>query len=432
VSGALKRAPLGVTAFADAIAQRPTLAEPAIRRQLRKNSEALAAAGLPSPLEESWRMTNLRPVVEAGLTPAAGAPTAAPSADAVPTPDGARRFVFVDGVLDPSLSDTPLDSKDVFVGSIALAARDHPERLAEAFGQRASAEDVIAGVNAAFHLDGLFVWLAAGSSLDEPIAIVNYVTAGVSAHPRHAFVLGANAHATLFERFIGAPAAACLTNSVGEASIADGAKLVRVVEQSMPSDAFALNQFWASVGKDAVFDNFALNVGGGVARDDLRVSLDAPGAHVALNGVFLADARRHLDTATIIRHAREHTTSDEKYRGVLSDKSVGVFQGRIEVRPDAQKIEGHQMTRGLLLSERAKAHFKPELEIFADDVKCSHGSTIGQLDETALFYLRSRGLPLTAARRLLIDAFVEEGLDDVAHAPFRAWIGESASQWVRQ
>jgi len=208
--------------------------------------------------------------------------------------------------------------------------------------------------------------------------------------------------------------------------------LTRVVDQAAPMQAYFLNQFWASLGKDATFDNFALNVGGAIARDDIRVSLDAPGAHVTLNGVFLADDQRHLDTATIIRHAREHTTSDEKYRGVLADRGVGAFQGRIEVRPDAQKIEGHQMTRGLLLSDRAKAHFKPELEIFADDVKCSHGSTIGQLDETALFYLRSRGLPLPAARQLLIDAFIEDGLDDVGHADFRAWIGEAAARWVRR
>ncbi|MEM7618532.1 MAG: SufD family Fe-S cluster assembly protein, partial [Pseudomonadota bacterium] len=204
------------------------------------------------------------------------------------------------------------------------------------------------------------------------------------------------------------------------------------VDQAIPTHSYALNQLWARIGKDAAIDNFALNLGGRLAREDIRVVLDAPGAHVALNGVFLGDGERLLDTATIIRHAREHTTSDEKYRGVLADKSVGVFQGRIEVRPDAQKIEGHQMTRGLLLSERAKAHFKPELEIFADDVKCSHGSTIGQLDEAALFYLRSRGLPLAIARRLLIDAFVEEGLDDVGDEALRAWVGEAAAAWVRR
>lgn len=411
MSAALKAEPIAVAHIADAIAQRPTLAEPAIRRQIRKSGEALAAAGLPGPRDEAWRMTNLRPIADAALAPATCAPA---------------------GVLDAALSDDPIDTKDMFVGSIALAARDHADKLGQAFGREARDDDAIAGLNAAFHLDGLFVWAAPGAAIPEPVAIVNYTSAGVSAHPRHAFVLGANAQAALFERFIGAPAGAHLTNAVAEASIGDGARLTRVVDQSASADAYLLNQFWASVGKDATFDNFALNVGGAIARDDLRVSLDAPGAHVALNGVFLADAQRHLDTATIIRHAREHTTSDEKYRGVLADRGVGVFQGRIEVRPDAQKIEGHQMTRGLLLSERAKAHFKPELEIFADDVKCSHGSTIGQLDETALFYLRSRGLPLPAARQLLIDAFIEDGLDDVADSGFRTWIGEAAARWVRR
>ena len=417
--------------FAAAIANRPALVEPTIRRRLRQTGAGKAALGLPGVADESWRMTNLRSWADAPLQPAGGIADLAGAAEAVACPHDATRFVFVNGAFRSDLSAEVVDEADVYIAPMAIAARDRADLVETALGFISETEnDAISALNAAFHQDGLFIWLAPNARPAKPIAIAHVTGSGVTAHPRHAIVLSANSELTLIESATGVGDAAYLSNSVLEAHVGDGAKLTRRVLQTEKDAAASLAQTWVRVSKDAVFDNFALQVGSALARDDIRVRLEGPGAHTALHGAFLGRDAQHFDTMSVISHDREQTTSEEMYRIILDDASVGVFQGRIEVAQDAQQIAGDQMSRGLLLSDRSRALFKPELEIFADDVKCSHGSTIGQLDENALFYLRARGVPEKRARRLLIEAFVAEGLDHLGDTAIRKWFDEAAFTWL--
>lgn len=422
---------LPAPAFTAALSARPAQIEPAFKRKLRQAGAARAAEGLPGTGEEAWRMTNLRALAELDLAVAGGAARLVDGADMPPIPAGTQRYVFVNGHFRDDLSAPIVDTDTAYIAPLIVATRDRAALVERALGQLAATEtDGVSALNAAFHQDGLFVWIAKGTAYDAPIAITQIGGGAVSAHPRHAIVLEDHAALTLIDQASGVGEAPYLANPVTEAVIGAGARLTRRAIQAESAQARSLSQFWARLERDALFETFSLQVGGALARDDLRVRLDGPGAHTALHGIFLGAGDQHFDTMSVIGHDREHTTSDEVYRGVLDDRAIGVFQGRIEVKRDAQQIEGNQMSRGLLLSDRARALFKPELEIFADDVKCSHGSTIGQLDADALFYLRARGVPLVAARRLLIDAFVTEGLDGVEDGPIRAWLNDAAAAWL--
>jgi Fe-S cluster assembly protein SufD len=224
----------------------------------------------------------------------------------------------------------------------------------------------------------------------------------------------------VIEHFVGGTAGECFTNAVTEIEVAAGASVEHYRIQQESPRAFHIGHVNARVQQDGRYASHDIALGASLARLNLGTILQGPGAHVALHGLLAPLASQHLDSHTTIDHAAAHTTSDENYRGIAGERGRGVFNGKVIVRPDAQKTDARQSSRNLLLAAGAEIDTKPELEIYANDVKCSHGATTGQLDAAALFYLRSRGLDEAAARTLLIRAFAESILTSIGPAPVRS------------
>ncbi|MBL8671146.1 MAG: Fe-S cluster assembly protein SufD [Alphaproteobacteria bacterium] len=420
-----------VQAFVRAFEHAGAAAAPAWLAALRQAGlAAFRAQGFPTPALEAWRFTNLRALADAQLAPA-GDPIAAtlPPALAALTP----RATFVNGRFAAALSDLAGLPAGVTLTPLAEATARDGDALRTRIGKLVPAEgDGLAALNAAFLADGAVLSVAAGTLATAPLHLVMLGTAPapLSFHPRLLVSLGAQAQATIVEHQAGAAGQPYLANQVCEIDVAAGARLAWITHQDHAPGAFAVARMAAAVARDASFRHVLLATGALLSRHEVRIRLDGPGASTGIHAAGLLRGAALADITTAIEHAAPHTTSDEIVKLVLDGRSRGVFQGRIAVAPGAQKIEGYQLSRGLLLSEDATANLKPELEIFADDVKCSHGSTVGQVDPAQLFYLRARGIDPTTARRLLVEGFVGEILEKVPDDETRARLAAQAAAWL--
>jgi Fe-S cluster assembly protein SufD len=285
--------------------------------------------------------------------------------------------------------------------------------------------NAFAALNAAFLEDGAFVRIPARMAVAHPIHLVflsEPVLGPTVSHPRNLVIAEAGSQAHIVETYIGTAGELYFTNAVTEVVLDEGAALDFSKLERESDAAFHVATTEVSQGRDSSFTSHSISLGGALARNDLSVRLDAEGAGCTLNGLFIGSGTQHLDNHTLIDHAQPHGTSRELYKGIMSGQSRGVFNGRIIVRPAAQKTDAMQTNKNLLLSKEALVNSKPALEIFADDVKCRHGSTIGQLDEAALFYLRSRGIGEEDARDLLVYAFASDVASRIRVAPLRAFV----------
>jgi len=235
----------------------------------------------------------------------------------------------------------------------------------------------------------------------------------------------------VIEHHVSLGGGATFANSATEIELGDGALLHHYKMQAEGPEAFNLGTLHASVGRNAHYDGFGMSLGARLSRNEVAVRLDGEGARCHLNGAYMMRGRQHCDNTTVIEHVVPHTSCREVFKGVLDDEARAVFQGRIVVHPDAQQSDGHQLSKAMLLSEKAEIDAKPELEIYADDVKCSHGATAGDLDHEALFYLRSRGLPEARARNLLIEAFLTESVEAIAAADLCPAFLASIADWLK-
>jgi Fe-S cluster assembly protein SufD len=285
-------------------------------------------------------------------------------------------------------------------------------------------------LNTAWIEDGLVLIVPRGVVLDGPVE-VTFMTEGEApvAHPRHIIALGDNAAAIVVERHVGG-ASGGFTNAVAEIALAQGARLGHYAVHEEPPAAMAVDTIFAQIGRDASYRAFGLTTGGALVRRETDAQLAAPGASAQVDGAYLVDGDRHADTTVLIDHQAPHCASRQTQKGVIDGDGRAVFQGKILVRPDAQKTDGYQLSQTLLLSEQAEIDVKPELEIHADDVKCSHGATVGRLDADALFFLRARGIPEAEARALLIQGFIGGALDEIDHPAVRAAFGTIAANWL--
>jgi Fe-S cluster assembly protein SufD len=405
---AFERGPRGPAWLADA------------RRAALARFEALR---LPTARHEDWRFTNLGPLAATPFARPAEADGAVAGAllARAPAPDGPR-LVFVNGRLDAALSSRGPLPQGVVLSGLADALRRMPEKVRPHLGRLATGEDhAFVAANAALFEDGGFVLLPRGAELDPPIALV-FVTdaaAGPAAvHPRTLVVAEEGARATIEEVFAGRGAS--LTNAVTELVLADGARLEHVRLQVEAEEAFHVGVVHAEQGAESSLAAHAFTLGARISRSELRARLKGEGARVAANGLYMADGARIADNFSFVEHAVPRCATTESYKGILDGHARGVFSGRIRVLPGAQKTSAYQLSSNLLLSEDAIVDAKPQLEIFADDVKCGHGGTVGQLDAAALFYLRARGIPEAEARSLLIWAFASEMVGLVAAPSIRA------------
>ncbi len=290
------------------------------------------------------------------------------------------------------------------------------DALQPALAQLAVGDHPFAWLNTGLFQDGVLVHVPAGIVVDRPIQIHIASDAGTDptvSHPRVLVMAGENSQVSIVESYGGPEGQTYFTNAITEVLVGPGAIVHHVKVQRESRKAFHVAGTFARLGRGSVFASHNISLGGGIVRNDIAAVLDGEGAEATLNGLYLADGDRLVDTHTVIDHAKAHCPSHELYKGVLGGKARAVFNGKIFVRQDAQKTDAKQTNKALLLSDDAQVNTKPQLEIFADDVKCTHGAAIGQLDEDALFYLRARGIGRLAARDLLIRAFAGEVIQQV-------------------
>jgi Fe-S cluster assembly protein SufD len=373
-------------------------------------ADAFRALGLPGAgrgrRAEAWKYTSLRALDELSFqTPA----DAFARRDSTDTP----RLVFFGGRYRADLSDTVAHFTP-FAETPDFGELSWPDR------------DPMVALNSMLAEDGAVLTIPDGCDVG-PLFLAHLGQDGASAHPRHMIRLGAGARLTLIETSNGT--GRYLHNPVTEVHVADGARLDHVRIQTDAPDAFHMATLYIAVAAGGTYDGFTLNVGGRITRTEIHATLDGTGATAHLNGAQLLDGARHADFTTVVRHAAPKGTSRQTVKNVLAGRSRGVFQGRIEVARGAQGTDGYQMNRALLLSPDAEIDTKPELEIFADDVKCSHGATVGELDADQLFYLRSRGVPDHEARALLVRAFLAEALDPVTNETARRQLESQVASW---
>jgi Fe-S cluster assembly protein SufD len=397
--------------------------------------EAYERAGLPHRRIEEWKYTDLRALMREVL-PLAAAPEAkalkrARAALKAQAIEGAAKLVLVDGVFVPELSDVAALGKGLSVRTLReILEKEKNDARADLLITNAS--DAMISLNAALATDGVVVTVADGTALSRPIQLVHVATAASASIVTRSHVrFGRGSRATLVESFIAADGAKSYqSNDVVILSIDDGAEVSQVRLMADAADAVNITSQVLTVGAKANVNLFNVTSGGHVSRLQGFITLAGEGSDLAINGVNLLKGTQHGDTTLVVDHAVPGCTSRETFRAVVDDRGHSVFQGRIIVRPDAQKTDGKMMTRALLLSDEAEADNKPELEIFADDVTCGHGATAGALDDSLLFYLRARGLQEKEAQALLIQAFVGEAIETIADDGLREAAMAVAERWL--
>jgi Fe-S cluster assembly protein SufD len=392
-------------------------AAPGWLRELRDRGAArFSELGFPTVRQEEWRFTNVAPIADTPFRLADKAPTnAAECVARVAIPDAAARVVILNGRFAPELSETTKLPAGTVVGSLAQVIASGAPEVAH-LGQLAWDNAPFVALNTAFLDDGAFVLIPPRTVIEGAIHIVvlNGGAGKMMAHPRTLIIAGSASEAKIAQTFLGAPGEAHFTNAVTEVTVGDGAVLDLYTDQRETDLAYHIASVHAQIERAATFRTRTITLGGKLLRNDVTAVLAGDGAHSTLDGCYLVDGERLVDNHTTIDHAAPNCTSHELYKGILDGRARGVFNGRIIVRLDAQKTDSKQTNRALLLSDDAQVNSNPQLEIFADDVKCTHGAAIGQLDDEALFYLQARGLTPRDARDLLIHAYAGEVLEGIA------------------
>ena len=401
----------------------------------REGYTQFAEAGFPTTHDEDWRFTNVSAMAQTRFALADGQ---AQVKEKDLEPFGISRFpcrlVFVNGKFSRELSRVPAIAPGVLIRSLAddvneAGVEDH---LGKFLNFR---RDAFAALNTAFMEDGAFVGIPRSTVVDVPIYLL-YVSTPSAAptmnHPRNLIVVDENSQATIVEDYVSLPGSetAAFSNAVteliaGESAVVSHYMIVRENEQTFNFSTLRIQQ-----ARSSNVATHSLLLGGALIRNNVHPVLAGEGAECLINGLFMGNGRQHMDNYMLVEHASPHCDSRQFYNGILNGQAHGVFHGRIIVHKDAQKTDAKQTNRNLLLCDDAQIDTKPQLEIYADDVKCTHGATIGQVDESALFYLRSRGLSEVSAKHLLLQAFANECLDRMHPGPARDHVERSVAEWL--
>jgi Fe-S cluster assembly protein SufD len=426
----MKEKDLYLSAFAQL--EKETADDPAFLRRLREAAiERFAELGFPTARNEDWRFTNVTRLAQTPFRPGQpedgeGRSLLAEARQAVGEADGFHSLLLRNG----HLAGQPGAGLPggVIVSPLRAHLRTRPGEVEPHLARYAGYENhAFTALNTAFLRDGAFVHVPNGTLLERPLYLV-HVSASrgepTVSHPRNLIVVGRNSQVTLVEVYLGRDGEVYFTNAVTEIVVGENAFVDHYKLQSEGRDAFHVANTQVHQARSSNFTSLFVSLGGGLVRNEVRSLLGAEGCECTINGLYLATDRQHVDNLTVIDHAKPHCASHELYKGILDGKAHGVFNGKIFVRQDAQKTDAKQTNQTLLLSEDAVINTKPQLEIFADDVKCTHGATVGQLAADALFYLRSRGLGLAEARDLLTYAFANDVIEKIKVEPLRRRLEE--------
>jgi Fe-S cluster assembly protein SufD len=422
----------------------------------RAAMQGFAEKGFPTTRQEEWRNTNVAPIAAVPFQPATTPlpPTAAVGAELAkhPLADlGCPKLVFINGHFSKQLSNVEALPKGVRAGSLAEALTRDGETLERHLTRYAAdyREHAFVALNTAFLEDGVFVEISKGVVLEKPIYLL-YISdaSGIPTvtYPRNLILAGRESQATIVEAYVGgntgtlagadvdreratgesisAAESVYFTNAVSEVAVGEGAVIGYHRIQQESDKAFHFGRLVFHQERSSNVATHSIATGGGLVREEVKAVLDGEGAEATLAGLYVITGRQHIDNQTTLDHAQPHCSSREVYKGVLDGESSAVFNGKIIVRKDAQKTDSKQSNKNLLLSEKAIIDTKPALEIYADDVKCTHGATIGQIDPEAIFYLRSRGIGRQEARDLLTYAFANDVLERIKYEPLRERLRE--------
>jgi len=352
-------------------------------------------------------------------------------------PDGraAHRLVFVNGRLNAALSDAGTLPPGAVLTGLAQALERNASLVEPYLAQVGDTEaSPFQALNTALAEDGAVLHVARNTVVEAPVELIFIGVPGpepVAVHPRLLVVVEPNAEATLVEHHLTLGAGPGFANLVTEIVVGEGARLHHYKIQREGAESLHLSTVAAVLAKDSTYDSFVLTQGTRWSRNEIRPVLDGTGVECRLSGAYMIRGTQHCDTTTVIDHARPHGTSREVYKGVIDGTARAVFQGKIIVRPDAQKTDGYQLNRALLLSDGAEIDSKPELEIYADDVKCSHGATAGELADEQLFYLRARGIDKETARSILIGAFLNDAIEEIRVPAVRDAFQAAVAGWLQ-
>jgi Fe-S cluster assembly protein SufD len=385
--------------------------------------------GFPTTKLEQWRFTSVSPIAERTFALASDGAAKGDRKLTSPLGSDPALAVCVNGQFAPQVSSLGELPKGVHILGLEAALSSNSSLVEPYLGKLTPTHtNAFTALNTAFLRDGVVVFIAPKVVLERPIEVlfasVADATDGPStvSHPRLLIVAGEGSQATILERYVGAGAA--FTNAIGEVWLGAHAVIDHYKLQEEPADSFHIASMFLHGARSGTFSSHSLTFGGGLVRNEVVAVLDGEGIDCTLNGLYVGRSKQLIDNHTTIDHAMPHCSSHEIYKGILADQSRAVFNGKIIVRPDAQKTDAKQTNKALLLSDNANINTKPELEIFANDVKCTHGAAIGQLDEDAMFYLQSRGLGIAESRAMLIRAFAGDILNRVKIAPVRDHLEE--------
>jgi Fe-S cluster assembly protein SufD len=367
--------------------------------------------GFPTTRQEEWRFTNILPITKLQFQPILCLESHGVTKNDIEsyTLEHAIRLVFIDGLFSPELSDVPPLASGIEIGSLAEKLKRHPETIQQYINTMVMGEEnAFTALNAAFLWDGACIFIPRGVILEKPIHLLFVATNRdlvYTAQPRNLIIAGIDSQCKIVETYAGLAHNTYLTNTVTEISLDEHAIVEHDKVQDEGVNAFHMGTMHVQMNAASRFTSNVISLGGSIVRNNITARFDAEGAECILNGLSLARGTQVVDNHTVIDHATPHCASHELYKSILDGASKGVFNGKVFVRKDAQKTDAKQTNKTLLLSDDATMNTKPQLEIFADDVKCTHGATIGQLDDEQIFYLRSRGIGLDAARDILTSAF---------------------------
>ncbi len=407
----------------------------AIAAQRAAAFDLFTREGLPHRRIEEWKYTDLRALMREAKPlaspPDAAAKARAKAAGALLGDVECRRLVFVDGAFVRELSDLAGLERGLAVGSLADALSDNDPVLTAHLGKLAPASDVAVALNTALMGDGAVIRIGAGSTIERPLHLLFVASEKPAAtFVRSLIVVEKGARVMLIESHEGPPGSDYQVNAALEIFVGDEAHVDHVKIIGEGADALHVSTLAAAIGARARFNAFTFTTGGAVVRNQLFLKFDGADTVAGIRGATLIKGRQHADTTLVVDHVAQRCQSREMFKTVLDGEAHGVFQGRIIVWPHAQKTDAKMMTRALLLSERAEADNKPELEIFADDVQCGHGATAGALDDELKFYLMARGIPQAEAEALLIRAFLGEAIEGIEHAGLREALMDAVVAWL--
>ena len=402
--------------------------DPAWVAAARKAAMArFAELGFPTLQDEDWRFTNVAPIARLPFRPALDSSADGVTAESLsqlafaglPGP----RLVFVNGHFAAALSSLVPPPPGVRIANLAAALAADPGLIEKYLFRHARSDaNAFAALNTAFFQDGAFIFVPAGQVVAEPVRALYVSTAkenGGAAHPRNLILADPGSQLTFIESYVSLGGAAHMTNAVTELVAGDHAVVEHLKFQDENTHAFHISTLQAHLGRASKVIAHSIVTGAKLSRNNINTTLAGEGLECVLNGLYLTKGDQLADHHMIVEHAQPHCASHEYFNGILADRSKGVFHGRILVRPGAQKTDAKQTNKNLLLSDDATVDTKPQLEIYADDVRCTHGATIGQLNEDSIFYLRARGIGLDTARRMLIHAFAGEIIERIRHEAAR-------------